>query len=163
MEYAAHLPSSRSMVVPLLALAIGAGGAVGIYAAIDDSELSLPQTRVVVTEPPAPLSEGVAAKNEAGTAAALAGAYQSTAFEGKDEAATAAAIAPAPQANPFKGKDEAATAAAIGATQTPSSDFGKDEAKSAAAIGSSGTPGGGPPAEARNQDPQPQPMSGARP
>jgi hypothetical protein len=72
MEYTEHLLNPRSVVVPVLALAIGAGGAVGIYAALDDPDIAIePATRVVVTEPPAKAGEGVAAKDEAATAAAV--------------------------------------------------------------------------------------------
>ena len=35
MQYAAHLPSSRSMIAPIVALAIGAAGAAGLYAALE--------------------------------------------------------------------------------------------------------------------------------
>jgi hypothetical protein len=71
MEYAANLPNPRSLLVPAIALVIGAGGAVGVYAALDDTDVNIQPTRVVVAEPPAAPSEGVAAKDEAGTAAAI--------------------------------------------------------------------------------------------
>jgi hypothetical protein len=71
MEYAARLFNARSVLVPAVALLIGAGGAVGVYAAVDDTDVELQPTRIVVADPPAPPSEGVAAKDEAGTAAAI--------------------------------------------------------------------------------------------
>jgi hypothetical protein len=71
MEYAARLINPRSVLVPAIALVIGAGGAVGVYAAIDDTDVELKPTRIVVADPPAPPSAGVAAKDEAATAAAV--------------------------------------------------------------------------------------------
>jgi hypothetical protein len=92
MEYAARLFNPRSVLVPALALAIGAGGAVGVYAALDDTDVDIQPTRVVVADPPAKPGEGVAAKHESTTAAAIASPGSSSSFEGKDEAASAAAI-----------------------------------------------------------------------
>jgi len=71
MEYAARLPNPRSVLVPAVALLIGAGAAVGVYAAVDDTDVELQPTRIVVADPPAPPSEGVAAKDEAAAAAAI--------------------------------------------------------------------------------------------
>ena len=67
MEYVAQLPKPRKMVAPLVALVIGAAGAVGAYALIDDSNAGVESTRVIVTESPAPSSGGVTAKDEART------------------------------------------------------------------------------------------------
>ena len=115
MEYVAQLPTStRKLLAPMAALVIGAAGAVGAYAALDDTEVGVQPARVIVTEAPAPPSEGVAAKDEARTAAAITGSIpSSSSFEGKDEAKTAAAVgnanrAAAPQGIP----SPAATAAA---------------------------------------------------
>jgi hypothetical protein len=71
MDYATNLLNPRNVLVPAVALAIGAGGAVGVYAALDDTDVNIQPTRVVVAEPPAAPSEGVAAKDEARTAAAI--------------------------------------------------------------------------------------------
>jgi hypothetical protein len=99
MEYVVRQPRTKSLLVPVLALAIGAAGAVGINAALDDTDVGGP--RVIVSEPVTP-GAGVAAKNEAATAAAIARppatditVNPSTGYpvaETKDEAATAAAI-----------------------------------------------------------------------
>ena len=39
MQYAAHLPSLRNLMVPVLALTIGAAGATATYAVLDDTKL----------------------------------------------------------------------------------------------------------------------------
>jgi hypothetical protein len=117
MEYVAQLPTStRKLLAPMAALVIGAAGAVGAYAALDDTDVGVQPTRVIVTEAPAPPSEGVAAKDEARTAAAITGSIpSSSSFEGKDEAKTAAAVGGSiPSSSSFEGKDEAKTAAAVG-------------------------------------------------
>jgi hypothetical protein len=93
MEYTARLFNPRTVLVPAIALAIGAAGAVGVTAALDDTDVDIQPTRVVVTDPPAKPGEGVAAKHESATAAAIAGSSSSPSLEGKDEAASAAAIA----------------------------------------------------------------------
>jgi hypothetical protein len=90
MHYAAQLSAPRSILVPLLALAIGAGGAVGTYALLDDTDVSIEPTKVIVANPP----------------------LQST-IPGKDEARAAAAVSTSSLAG-TSGKDEARTAAAIG-------------------------------------------------
>jgi hypothetical protein len=126
MEYAADLLSPRSVLVPAIALVIGAGGAIGVYALLDDTDVSIEPTRVVVADPPAAPSEGVAAKHEAASAAAIA-TPNSPSFVGKDEAASAAAIATSNPRTWLESKDDAGTAAAIGADE--------------------GRRGGGPPAE----------------
>ena len=106
MEYVAQLPTStRKLLAPMAALLIGAAGAVGAYAALDDTDVGVQPARVIVTEAPAPPSEGVAAKDEARTAAAITGSIpSSSSFEGKDEAKTAAAIG-----NANRAADRAAT------------------------------------------------------
>ena len=117
MEYVAQLPTStRKLLAPMAALLIGAAGAVGAYAALDDTDVGVQPARVIVTEAPAPPSEGVAAKDEARTAAAITGSIpSSSSFEGKDEARTAAAIGNSSPLRSTVGKDEAKTAAAVGA------------------------------------------------
>jgi hypothetical protein len=148
MEYAAQLLNPRSVLVPALALVIGAGGALGISSALDDADVDVQAPRVVVTESPAKPGEGVSAKHESATAAAIAIPGPSSSFEGKDEAASAAAIASPGPSSSFEGKDEAASAAAI-ATSSPRTWLeSKDESKTAAAVGTDESRrGGGPPAE----------------
>jgi hypothetical protein len=92
MDYAASLPSPRSVLVPAIALVIGAGGAIGVYAALDDTDVNIQPTRVVVADPPATPGEGMAAKHEAATAAAISGTAAPAWLDSKDEAGTAAAI-----------------------------------------------------------------------
>jgi hypothetical protein len=94
MEYVAQLPTNtRKLLAPMAALVIGAAGAVGAYAALDDADVGVQPARVIITEAPAPPSEGVAAKDEAGTAAAISGSIpSSSSFDGKDEAKSAAAV-----------------------------------------------------------------------
>jgi hypothetical protein len=123
MEYVAQLPTNtRKLLAPAVALLIGAAGAVGAYAALDDADVGIQPARVIVTEAPAQPSEGVAAKDEAGVAAAIShSAPSSSTFDGKDEAKTAAAIGN--------------SSAAIGNSAPLRSTIGKDEAKTAAAIG----------------------------
>ena len=95
MQYRLHaphapvLPNPRAVLVPLLALVIGAAGATGIYAATDGGEGASVTPAEVVVVP----SSSAGGKNEAATAAAIGGAAspQSSAG-GKDEAVTAAAI-----------------------------------------------------------------------
>jgi hypothetical protein len=119
MQYAAHLPSTRDLLVPVVALAIGAAGAVGIYSALDETDVSVQPTRVVISEPVQP-GAGTSAKNEAGTASAIGGTQVNESSFGKDEAGTASAIGagsfPTPDPQTF-GKDEAGTAASIGGSQ----------------------------------------------
>jgi hypothetical protein len=157
MQYAERLPNPKSMVAPVVALAIGAAAATGAYALIDSDQVQLPEPKVIVSETPAPTSEGLAAKHEAATAAAI-GQTTTNSF-GKDEAATAAAIArPGTtdvQVNPSTGfptpspstatKDEAGTAAPVGIPspaaaakmngEAGSGTASKDEAGTAAAVG----------------------------
>lgn len=92
MNYAAQLPNPRKMLAPVVALLIGAAGAVGVYTVLDDTDVGVQPAKVIVTEAPAQPSEGVAAKNEAGTAAAIAGSKAPISSIGKDEAKSAAAI-----------------------------------------------------------------------
>ena len=108
MQYAAHLPNTRSLVVPMVSLVIGAAGAVGIYAVLDETDVTIEPTRVVVQQP----NDGVNAKHESTTASAIGGPVQSPSAT-KDEASTAAAIG-GPVQSSSAGKDEASTAAALG-------------------------------------------------
>src|SRR5688500_14922986 len=77
MQYAARLPSvpsPKTVAVPLVALVLGAAAATGAYALIDDGTIDQPSTsKVIVVDKPAQPGQGVAAKDEAGTAAAIAG------------------------------------------------------------------------------------------
>ena len=118
MQYAARLPSApspKTVAIPLVALVLGAAAATGAYALIDDEQV-VQAPKVIVLDAPAPAGVGTTAKDEAGTAAAIAAvSAPGGGVTAKDEAATAAAIgavsAPSAVAT---GKDEAATAAAIG-------------------------------------------------
>jgi hypothetical protein len=71
MGYAVRLFNPRSVLVPAIALVIGAGGAVGVYAAVDETDVQLQPTRIVVADMPAPPSDGVSAKDEAASTAAI--------------------------------------------------------------------------------------------
>jgi hypothetical protein len=73
MQYSERLPvplPTRSLVTPLVALLIGAAAATGAYALIDDGD-ELQPSQVIVVERPLPVGEGVAAKDEAASAAAI--------------------------------------------------------------------------------------------
>lgn len=107
MQYAAHLPNTRSMVAPVVALAIGAAGATGLYAALDSNTGSAQPAPIVV-------------KQSARTPVA----------SGPNEASVAASVARPSAVSPSSGKDESSTAAAVG-----SSSAGPDEASVASAIG----------------------------
>jgi hypothetical protein len=133
------LPPTRSLVTPLLALIVGAAVATGAYALIDDGTIDLqPSTsKVIVVDKPAQPGPGVAAKDEAGTAAAIAVNPVSQGVAAKDEAGTAAAIGASPVSQGVDAKDEAATAAAIGVSPVSPGVEAKDEAATAAAIGNS--------------------------
>ena len=136
MQYAERLPNPRVMVVPIVALAIGAAAATGTYALVDGTGVDVEPTHVIVADTPAQPGQGVAAKNEAANAAAIGNPAPSSTSLAKNEAATAAAVGnPAPDSSSF-GKSEAATAAALGNPGSDSSSFGKDEANTAAAVGS---------------------------
>ena len=119
MQYAARLPSvpsTKTVAVPLVALVLGAAAATGTYALIDDGTIDLqPSTsKVIVVDKPAQPAPGVAVKHEAATTAAIAGNPVGQGTAAKDEAGTAAALGSV--SAPGQGltaKDEAATAAAI--------------------------------------------------
>ena len=149
MQYAAHLPNTRSLVVPMVSLVIGAAGAVGIYAVLDETDVTIEPTRVVVQQP----NDGVNAKHESTTASAIGGPAQGPSAT-KDESSTAAAIG-GPVQSSSATKDEASTAAALGGPRlrTAPDASNKNEASTAAAVGggsdtvdqpSQATPFGGP-------------------
>ncbi len=139
MQYAQRqitLPDTRKLLVPVLALALGAAGATGAYALIenDGDSVAPTSTKVIVADPPAQPGSGVSAKNEAGVASAIATRPQ--AGEGtlaKDEAGVAALMGSPKSGSSTQTKDEAATASAIGAGTyaTPET---KDEAATASVI-----------------------------
>jgi hypothetical protein len=136
MEYVAQLPTgTRKILAPMVALVIGAAGTVGAYAALDDAEVGVQPTRVIVTEAPAPPSEGVAAKDEAATAAAITGSIPSRSSFGKDEAKTAAAVGNSLPLRSSFGKDEAKTAAAVGNANRAATPQGIPSPAAAAAAG----------------------------
>ena len=70
MQYAERLPTSRTLLGPVLALAVGAAAATGAYALLDSERVVIAQPEVIVAEVPAP---GTVAetKNEAATADAI--------------------------------------------------------------------------------------------
>jgi hypothetical protein len=108
MQYAAHLPNTRAMLAPVVALAIGAAGATGVYALVDDNAGNIEPAAIVISQP-APATTG---PNEAGVAAAVSSTPVSPSSSGKDESTTAAAVGrPAPSSS---GTDEAAVASFIG-------------------------------------------------
>jgi len=121
MQYAERLPNPRAMMIPVLALAVGAAAATGAYALLDENGVTVEPTKVIVAEAPTTPSQGVAAKDEAATAAAIGSktTIDSASFSGKDEAVSAAAVGSqfhgsGTSTSSFSGKDEAATAAAVG-------------------------------------------------
>jgi hypothetical protein len=139
MHYAERLPNPRVMVVPIVALAIGAAAATGTYALVDGTGVDIQPTHVIVADAPAQPGQGVGAKNEAANAAAIGNPVPSSTSLAKNEAATAAAVGnAAPDSSSF-GKNEAATAAALGNPAPDSSSFGKNEAATAAALGNPGS------------------------
>jgi hypothetical protein len=94
MEYAApsltRSPSRRSIVVPLVALVLGAGIATGTYALIDNGSTTT-ASKVIVVERTGPHAATIPGKNESATAAAIGGTVPQTASH-PNEAATAASI-----------------------------------------------------------------------
>ena len=128
MQYAERLPSvpsPKSVAAPIVALVLGAAAATGAYALIDNNSDQIAQvpSKVIVLDTPSPVSEGVNAKNEAGTAAAIGSIpAPGEGVNAKDEAGTAVAISPLSGrlSRPGEGvnaKDEAGAAAAISGTQ----------------------------------------------
>ena len=84
------LPSARTIVVPVVALVIGAAAATGTYAVLDEDTSGSQATapKVIVADPPAQPGAGVGAKNEAGVAAAIGNPAVSPQTGLKDEAST---------------------------------------------------------------------------
>jgi hypothetical protein len=156
MQYAEHLPNPRRMVVPVVALVVGAAAATGTYALVDEEQVALQPPKVIVAETPAQPGEGVSAKNEAATAAAIGTGAAASSF-GKDEAASAAAIGSGAASTGSEGvnaKNEAASAAAIGSGAASTGSEGvnaKNEAASAAAIGSGAASTGSEGVNAKNE------------
>jgi len=95
MEYAARLPripSRRTMMAPVVALALGAAAATGAYALIDDGDVGATQAaKVIVVETPTPGSADIPGKSESATAAAITRSAPAE-IPGKSESVTAAAI-----------------------------------------------------------------------
>jgi hypothetical protein len=92
MQYEASLarPSARTMLVPLVALVIGAAAAAGTYALIDNGDDAIQaSTRLIVVETPAQHSADIPGKNEAATAVAIS---PTLSVAGTDETSTAAAV-----------------------------------------------------------------------
>ena len=92
MQYEASLarPSARTVLVPLVALVIGAAAATGTYALIDNGDAAIQaSTRLIVVETPAQHSADIPGKNEAATAVAIS---PTLSVVGPDEASTAAAV-----------------------------------------------------------------------
>jgi hypothetical protein len=76
MHYAQRLStplSARTIAAPIVALVIGAAAATGVNALLDDGAGSAQPaaTKVIVAEPPVQAGDGVSAKDEAATAAAI--------------------------------------------------------------------------------------------
>jgi hypothetical protein len=110
MEYAARLtrfPSRKTMVAPLVALVVGAGVATGAYALIDNNDATT-SSKVIVVEQPGPHAAEIPGKNEANTAAAIAGQSAVTEIPGKRESATAAAISKQPHGVELRGSKASA-------------------------------------------------------
>jgi hypothetical protein len=118
MEYAGQLLNPRKILAPAVALVIGAAGAVGAYALIDDADVGVQATKVIVTK--APERSGADQKNESGVAAAIAGSR--TPEFTKNESGVAAAISGS--STPEFSKDESGVAAAISAGEAHDSQLG---------------------------------------
>jgi hypothetical protein len=88
------LPSTRTLVVPIVALAIGVAGLAGAYAVIDDGGATTDSGVVALRGTPVAPSQ---TKDEAAIAAAIGNRGAGGQGETKDESAIAAAIAPSPQ------------------------------------------------------------------
>lgn len=68
----APTPTRPSLSVPIAALVVGIAITAGAFALPDSEQSSPSPAKVIVVEPPAPGSEGVAAKDEARVAGAIA-------------------------------------------------------------------------------------------
>jgi hypothetical protein len=123
MQYAARLPrrpSTRNLVALLIALIVGAGVATGAYALIDNNNSDVQSTtKYIVVEQPAQGSATIPGKNEAATAAAIAGTQSSTVSSGPNEAVTASAISTSDDSGTqFRGSKASST----GSSSSSSSD-----------------------------------------
>ena len=107
------LPSARTIVVPVVALVIGAAAATATYAVLDEdtSGSQATATKVIVADSPAQPGAGVGAKNEAGVAAATGNPAVSPQTGLKDEASTAAAIGQSNGAVELRGSKASESAA----------------------------------------------------
>ena len=117
MQYAEHLPNTRTMVAPVVALVIGAAAATGTWALLDSDKVEIQTPKVAVIDTSVQPSQGVAAKHEAAVSPAAIATRVPNASFGKDEAASAAAIRPGVTGTGSGGanaKNEAGTATAIG-------------------------------------------------
>ena len=86
MQYAGrlpNLPATRTMIVSVIALAVGALVATGAYALIDGTDGGTQATKYIVVEQQAHGSAEVPGKNEAATAAAIS---PETGIASRDEA-----------------------------------------------------------------------------
>ena len=111
MEYAAprltRSPSRQSVLVPLVALVLGAGVATGTYALIDNGSTTT-ASKVVVVDRTSPQSADIPGKNEAATAAAIGGTVPQTASH-PNEAATAASISKSDSGVQLRGSKASST------------------------------------------------------
>ena len=117
MQYEASLarPSARMVVVPLVALVIGAAAATGTYALIDNADHAIQaSTREIVVETPAQHSADIPGKNEAATAVSI---NPRLSVASTDEASTAAAVSQSSVTEPRGSK--AATASTDDSVTTP--------------------------------------------
>ena len=136
MQYAANLPNTRAMLAPVVALVIGAAGATGVYALVDDNSVSSTPDAIVISEPArTPATTGP--KN-----GAVSRAQAQVQSFGKDESTTAAAIGS--QALSPSGPNEAGVATAVSRAQAQVQSSGKDESTTAAAVGSQAPSSSGP-------------------
>jgi len=123
MEYAAprltRSPSRQSILVPLVALVLGAGVATGTYALIDNGNTTT-ASKVVVVQQPGPHAADIAGKNESATAAAIGGTVPQTASH-PNEAATAASISGGESGVQLRGSKASATG--IPSPSAASADF----------------------------------------
>lgn len=70
--YSLPLKSRTNLAVPIAALLAGATLSAGVIALADTDELASPPAKVIVVEAPLAPGQGVAAKNEAAVAGAIA-------------------------------------------------------------------------------------------
>lgn len=122
MEYAARLtrfPSRQSIVVPLVALVLGAGVATGTYALIDNSSTTT-ASKVIVVDRTGPHAATIPGKNESATAAAIGGTVPQTASH-PNEAATAVTISKSQSG--IEGRGSKASSTGIPSPSAASAEF----------------------------------------